>query len=54
LPIGAAIAVWHAWKVLSSKRRKWAKLWSIVIAAAFLSLLFIGFACHVIGFSADY
>ncbi|BCT92060.1 hypothetical protein LYSHEL_10840 [Lysobacter helvus] len=54
LPIGAVIAVWNAWKVLTSTRRKWAKLWAVVVAAAFLSLLFIGFACHVFGFSADY
>ena len=54
LPLGAIVALWNAWKVLTSQRRKWAKLWAIVLAAAFLSLLFLGFACHVIGFSADY
>ncbi|KGQ18018.1 Beta-lactamase [Lysobacter dokdonensis DS-58] len=54
LPIGAIVSLWNAWKVLTSQRRKWAKLWAIVLAAAFCSLLFLGFACHVIGFSADY
>ena len=38
----------------AASRSQWAKLWAIVLAAAFLSLLFIGFACHVIGFTADY
>jgi hypothetical protein len=54
LPLGTIVALWNAWKVLTSQRRKWAKVWAVVLAAAFLSLLFIGFACHVIGFTADY
>ena len=54
LPIGAAIALWNAWTVLRSKRSWWAKLWGIVLAAATLALLFIGIACHLVGFSANY
>src|SRR5688572_5244497 len=54
LPVGAAIAVWNAWTVLRSKRSWWAKLWGIVLAAATLALLFIGIACHLVGFSANY
>lgn len=54
LPIGAAIALWNAWHVLRSKRSKWAKAWSVVLAAACLSLLWVGIACHLIGFSANY
>jgi CubicO group peptidase (beta-lactamase class C family) len=54
LPIGAAIALWNAWTVVRSKRSLWAKLWGIVLAAACVSLLFIGIACHVVGFSANY
>lgn len=54
LPVGAAIALWNAWTVLRSKRSWWAKLWGIVLAAACLALLFIGIACHLIGFSANY
>jgi CubicO group peptidase (beta-lactamase class C family) len=54
LPIGAAIALWNAWTVLRSKRSLWAKLWGIVLAAACVALLFIGIACHVVGFSANY
>ncbi|MFC5578594.1 serine hydrolase domain-containing protein [Lysobacter niabensis] len=54
LPIGAAIALWNAWTVLHSRRSLWAKLWGIVLAASCVALLFIGIACHVVGFSANY
>ena len=54
LPLGAAIALWNAWTVLRSRRSRWAKLWSVVLAAACLALLFIAIACHVVGFSANY
>jgi CubicO group peptidase (beta-lactamase class C family) len=54
LPLGALIALWNAWMVLRSPRSWWAKLWSLVLAAACLSLLWIGFATHLIGFSANY
>ena len=54
LPIGAAIALWNAWTVLRSKRSWWAKLWGLVLAAACVALLFIGIACHVVGFNANY
>ena len=54
LPIGAAIALWNAWTVLGSKRSLWAKLWGIVLAVSCLALLWIGVACHVLGFSANY
>jgi hypothetical protein len=40
--------------VLRSKRSLWAKLWGVVLAAACVSLLFVGIACHVVGFSANY
>ena len=54
LPIGALIALWNAWLVLRSKRSLWAKLWSVVLAASCLSLLFIGIACHLVGYTANY
>ena len=54
VPLGAAIAVWNAWVVLRGPRSMWAKLWSLVLAAAFLALLWVGFACHVFGFNANY
>ena len=54
LPVGAAIALWNAWTVLRSGRSWWAKLWALVLAAACLALLWIGIACHLVGFSANY
>jgi CubicO group peptidase (beta-lactamase class C family) len=54
LPLGAAIALWNAWAVLRSKRSRWAKAWSLVLAAACLALLFIGLSCHLVGFGANY
>ncbi len=54
LPVGAAVALWNAWVVLRSGRSWWAKLWSLVLAASCLALLWIGIACHLIGFSANY
>lgn len=54
LPLGAAIAVWNAWHVLRGRRRILAKLWAVLLALAFLFLLWIGFANHVIGFGANY
>ncbi|QSX77270.1 serine hydrolase domain-containing protein [Agrilutibacter solisilvae] len=54
LPIGAAIALWNAWSVLRSGRSWWARLWAIVLAVACLALLWIGIACHLVGFSANY
>ena len=54
LPLGAAIALWNAWVVLRSKRSPWAKAWATVLAAACVALLFVGIACHLVGFSANY
>lgn len=54
LPVGAAISLWNAWVVLRSRRSWWAKLWSVVLAASCLALLWIGIACHLVGFSANY
>jgi hypothetical protein len=54
VPVGAAIALWNAMKVLGSNRSRWAKLWSHVLAAAFVSLLCVSLATHVLGFNANY
>ena len=54
LPIGAAIALWNAWTVLRSKRSLWAKLWSVVLVASCLALLWIGIACQLVGYTANY
>lgn len=54
LPLAAAIALWNAWTVLRGRRSWWAKLWSLVLAAACVALLWVGIACHLVGFSANY
>jgi hypothetical protein len=51
---GAAIALWNAAAVLSSNRRKLAKLWSVVLAICFLALLYFALVFHLPGFSANY
>lgn len=54
LPLGALVALWNAWTVLRSNRSLWAKSWSVVLAASCLSLLWIGYATHLMGFTANY
>lgn len=54
LPLGTLIALWNAWTVLRSRRSWWAKLWGLLLAASCLALLWIGIACHLVGFSANY
>jgi len=51
---GAALTLWSGWQVLRSRRRWYAKLWSVVLALAALYLLWIGFAYHLIGFGANF
>ena len=54
LPLGAAVALWNAWAVLRSGRRKLAKFWAIVLALSCLAILWAGAAFHLIGVSANY
>lgn len=54
LPLGALVGLWNAKNVLASRRSKWAKAWSLVLAVAFLSLLWIGLRSHLMGFTAFY
>lgn len=54
LPLGALVGAWNAWGVLRSGRSKWAKAWAIVLAAAFLVVLGVGWMQHLMGFSAYY
>ena len=51
---GAAIASWNAWAVLSSNRRKLAKLWSVVLAISCLTVLYFAFVGHLPGYTAHY
>lgn len=54
LPLGALAALWNCWTVLRSRRRLWAKAWSIVLALACLFLLWFGLAHHLPGYGAYY
>ena len=54
LPLGALAALWNCWQVLRSRRRRWAKAWSIVLALACLFLLWIGIAHHLPGYGSFY
>ena len=55
LPLGALVALWNAWQVLrSARRRLLAKLWALLLALACLFALWVGVAYHLIGFGAQY
>ena len=54
LPIGALVGLWNAWSVLRSGRSRWAKLWSLLLAAAFMILFLVGMRHHLMGFTAFY
>ena len=49
-----SVGLWNAWSVLRSGRSRWAKLWSLVLAAAFLILFLVGMRHHLMGFTAFY
>ena len=51
---GAAIALWNAWVVLRSRRRKLAKLWSVLLAVSCLAMLYVAFVFHLPGYTANY
>lgn len=53
-PIGALVALWNAWQVLRSRRRIWAKLWAIVLAAGCVAILWMAVVYHLVGYSANY
>ncbi len=50
----AAIGLWNAWAVLSSKRRRLAKFWSVVLAVSCLVALYVGVVFHLPGVTANY
>src|SRR5690606_32283186 len=54
LPLGALVGLWSAKTVLLGRRSWWARLWSIVLAIAFLVLLWVGLRYHLVGFHAYY
>ncbi len=51
---GAVIALWNAWAVLRSNRRMLAKIWSVLLAIACLTVLYFAFVFHLPGYTANY
>jgi CubicO group peptidase (beta-lactamase class C family) len=50
----AAVSLWHA-RVVWTGKRKWpAKVWSVVLAVACLTVLYLGLVFHLIRFSVDF
>lgn len=53
--VGAAtIGLWNAWIVLRSKRSWYAKMWAVVLAISFLTLLWVALAYDLIAFDLRY
>ena len=50
----AAVGVWNAWVVLRSSRKWYAKLWAVLLAIAFLALLWVAIVYHLIAFDLRY
>jgi hypothetical protein len=50
----AALGVWNAWVVLRSPRKWYAKLWAVLLAVAFVALLWVAIVYHLIAFSLQY
>lgn len=54
LPLGALAGLWNAKVVLTGRRSWWVKAWSVLLAAAFLLLLWLGLRYHLPGLHAFY
>lgn len=53
-PLGLLVSLWNAIVVVRSKRVWTAKLWAIVLALSCLIVLWVGWAFHMMGYSASY
>jgi uncharacterized membrane-anchored protein len=51
---GAVAGLWNMWVVAKSGRRRWAKLWAILVAAALLILLWAALSFHLIAFKTGF
>ena len=51
---GAAVGLWNLWVVATGPRGRWAKLWAVLLAAAFLTLLWAAAAFHLISFRTGF
>lgn len=49
-----AAALWHAWVVWSGKRRWQARLWSVLLALASATVLYVALAFKLIAFDVNY
>ncbi|MGH2709208.1 MAG: serine hydrolase, partial [Actinomycetota bacterium] len=50
----AVVALWHAWVVWTGKRRWPARTWSVVLATACITLLYVALAFKLIAFDVNY
>lgn len=50
----AALGVWNAWVVVRSARKWYAKLWAVLLAVAFVALLWVAIVYNLIAFSLQY
>jgi hypothetical protein len=51
---GATVGLWNLWVVATGSRRRWAKLWAVLLAAALLMLLWAAVAFHLISFRTGF
>ena len=51
---GALLIAWNLWIVWSRRRRWPARLWSVALTVAAATVLWVGFAFHLIGLGANY
>lgn len=51
---GAAVAMWNVWVVFGSQRKWLVKLWGLLLALSFLTMLYLGVVFHLVGYTADY
>jgi hypothetical protein len=49
LPLAALVTLWNAWTVLSARRGVFVKVWSVLLAASCLVILWVGLVFHFIG-----
>ena len=49
LPLAALVALWNAWTVLSARSGVFVKVWSVLLAASCLVILWVGLVFHFIG-----
>jgi hypothetical protein len=51
---GLGVIVWDLWLVWRGKRRWTSKLWSVALLFAALTMVWIGWSFHLLGFGANY